>query len=119
MIVSLRGSPPYMISLRSFLRAAFPLAPRGIFTQVIAIIVGTGATSGQAISSPSRGAGGAISPRESLRNALVATSPLPAGAELSYQPVQDGAPPLPNIEVDTAQAQQRAQGLSADLTSAR
>src|SRR5688572_4506572 len=101
-----------MTCLRTSFPTTFRVATLKIFTLLVAL--GLGAPDAEA---NSRGASGGrrASPRENLRNAWVTALPLPAGAELSYQPIQAGAASLPNIEIDTAQAEQRANELSADL----
>ena len=102
-----------MSSPRSLFRTTFRVATFNRFTLIA--VLGLGTAYGETNSIGGGGAGRRASPRESMRNAFVTALPLPAGAELSYQPVQAGAALLPNIEIDTAQAEQRAQELSADL----
>src|SRR5687768_7840437 len=100
---------------RSSFRTTFRVATLKSVTLLAAL--GLAAAHAETNSRSVGGAGRRASPRENLRNALVTTLPLPAGAELSYQPLQEGATSLPSIEIDTAQAEQRAQELSADLKS--
>jgi hypothetical protein len=82
---------------------------------ILLAALGTGAVHGETNSVGASGARRRPSPRENMRQAFTTAIPLPAGAELSYQPVQAGEVSLSNVEIDPAQAEQRAQELSADL----
>lgn len=103
-----------MRSSRSLFRTTFRVATFNCFTLIAAL--GLSVAHGE---TNSTGVAGTVrrkaSTRESLRSALGTALPLPAGAELSYQPGRENAAPLPNFEIDPAKAEQRAQELGADL----
>jgi hypothetical protein len=102
-----------MSSLDSPFHPAFRLSFVHRFTLLVALGASAVSTDTKATGIGSR----PPSARDHFRSALVTPMPLPAGADLRFQPVEEREAPLPSFDVDPAQAEQRAQALEADLKS--